>query len=138
MKNKKTLNDLNLAIRTQDIDRVKELIDSGILPDSTSLSFGVQYKNLPILRLLVEAGATPSYKNIFYAVKSGNKDIVDILSNYKIKIPKNNDLLIQAIFTKNKYIIKKILDLGVKPNKDDLDLAIFIGNDEIVDLLNNY
>ena len=114
---------LMYAIKTQNLPIINRLLDVGTKIDTvdikkeSALIYAIKTQNLPIINRLLDMGAKIDAVDInnesalMYAIKTQNLVIINRILDTKIVINEENDkFLSRAIITKNKDIVKIILD----------------------------
>ena len=146
------------AVRKNDIIRVRELLDSGVNPNTknlmgfTSLMYASLDGHTDIVKLLLERGADPNIKHRFYghtalmkATENSHIDIIRILlekgANPNIRNELGYTPLISASREGHIEIVRLLLENGADPNiknnwgETPLMMASISGHSDIVRLL---
>lgn len=129
------------AIRNNDVEKFRTLLDKGVSPNAVYyekpvLYTAVYYKRLDLVKLLLEAGADPNTKYrrdtiLEIAVDDGLTKIVEVLlgagadPNYKSL---HSSPLMSATHNGNEKIVQILLNHGADPNitnDDDDETALF-------------
>ncbi len=114
----------------QHMDALKFLLNKGIKPELMFvLTFGRQVQQIQLAKLLLESGVDCNTKDMFrniplhYASLDGNKDLVQLLLDYKARVNAKDtngktaiELVLQNTFTENRIeILKCLLRAGAYP-----------------------
>jgi hypothetical protein len=141
--------ELRRAATTGDIAKVKELLDKGVDPNAanpyggTALVYACDKGYPEIVKLLLERGADPKFKNNFYgfpaigwAAQKGNVEIANLLIDKGAEV--DFAILQMGIHADSPGIVKLFLERG-KFTPDDLTNALADaeeqGKEEIVKVL---
>jgi len=134
----------------QNIDIVKVLLKAGVSPKNNNILYGfvLNYKRiklgekkLELCKLLLDAGADPSYFDnisLFYAYNAGFFDIVTLFKSYLSKEAVDIFDLCIAAQTGDVQKVKELLSSGIDPkanNSSALRQASRNGHAEIVEIL---
>lgn len=134
------MDELITAIKNNNVERVRSLLDSGVDPkyeededdDGNPLHYAADLGNLEIVKLLVEHGADT--KNTIYdASLMGHVEVVRFLLDNGIEIGEYD--IAAASKHGHVEIVKMLLENGAKPDNDALVIASKKGYTEIVRLL---
>jgi ankyrin repeat protein/outer membrane protein assembly factor BamB len=135
------------ATKDNNINKVKELIDSGVDVNrksgygATALTFAVVKNNIESVRILLENGADPNVRDLFYqstpfewAFYENSAEIIELMINHGANV--NIDwLLPHSVKEKQTKTVKLLLDNGAPGAGNCLTIAVRNENTEIVKLL---
>lgn len=123
--------ELNAAIREGKLNEVQRLLDEGASPNIAAdygvgaesipvgnLSLAVNYNEdpVPLVKILLEAGADPSddFPAMNDAIEKGNLEVVELLAQYGADVDSG---LQSAVMFDQVAIVRMLLDHGADPNK---------------------
>ncbi|WP_263559738.1 ankyrin repeat domain-containing protein [Paenibacillus polymyxa] len=123
--------ELNAAIREGNLKEVQRLLDEGESPNIAvdygvgaesipvgSLSLAVNFNEdpVPMVKILLEAGADPSedFPAMHNAIKKGNLEVVELLAQYGADVKSG---LQSAVMFDQVAIVRMLLGYGADPNK---------------------
>ena len=116
--------DLKNAIKKNDVEKVKNLIENGATPDASIINQSLKDKNYELFKLLIDTGiyieSTDSENiSIFSnACMYGNKEIVDMLLEKGAYIESrdsyNNTPIYSAIEKNNIEVVKELIEKGAE------------------------
>ncbi len=140
--------ELNAAIREGKLNEVQRLLDEGASPNIAAdygvgaesipvgnLSLAINFNNdpVPMVKILLEAGADPSedFPAMHDAIEKGNLEVVELLTQYGADVDSG---LQSAVMFDQVAIVRLLLDYGADPNKGVM-LAKTTYNADILKLL---
>lgn len=140
------------AINKGDLKQAQEYLkyDVNVNTPACLICYAAMDNNSEAVDFLLKNGANPNgtrkrIKPLFFAIENGNNEIVDKLIEYKADpnsistVP----LLYFTVIKNNPHAFKKLLYAGADLNKTFMkitapELALSDGNDEIVDIINEF
>lgn len=140
------------AISEHDTPTIKALTKMNVqLPNNGGLYLAVQYNSLPLVKFFISAGEKATEQNMnewlntffsdkYFQTAEKLKIIELLLSEFQIDIEKSSKLL-KVTYPETKAvikIIKRLLELGVRPNIDAELVACRSRNYEISKLFSDY
>jgi hypothetical protein len=155
-----TVADLNEAIRLGQIIDAKKMLDAGVIPNAESVKLAILNGwHRVFLGQLYKRGAHPTTEHLYLAIRYGHQDIVEMLLKKGLKpteihlltaISMNYKPIVQlllgyiqptektlrsAILVENKRLVKRLIQLGVRPTYVHLELAHLLNNPSLLSLL---
>ncbi|MBA9085979.1 ankyrin repeat protein [Fontibacillus solani] len=123
--------ELNMAIREGKLNEVQQLLNEGVSPNIAAdygvgadvipvgnLSLAVNFNEdpVPLVKILLEAGANPSedFPAMHYAIEKGDLEVVELLAQYGADVDSG---LQSAVMFDQVSIVRMLLDHGADPNK---------------------
>lgn len=135
------INNLYQAIRNNDENEVKLIIESGIIPDTPGLNEAIIYNNQPIIDILLNNNAIPDLLSLNMSVARQNKYIFDLLLEKYNIIPNNttiNEISGFSNYEISIYFLNKLIEKNVYPDLNTLNIFIYSNNLNIIEIIIKY